>query len=125
VNSDELGKIAVKLGLDCVISPKKAVTDIVTRYVRALHNSAGNKIETLYRIASDKAEVLEFIAGADFSAKNIPLKNMKTKKNTLIAGIVRGRKTVIPSGEDCIMPDDRVIVVSTGHTFKDLSDILK
>ncbi|MCH5198419.1 MAG: Trk system potassium transporter TrkA [Oscillospiraceae bacterium] len=125
VNSDELGKIAVNLGLDCIISPKKAVTDIVTRYARALHNTTGNNIETLYHIADDKAEALEFKAGADFSAKNIPLKHMKIKKNTLIAGIVRGRKTIIPSGDDCISPNDRVIVITAGHSFKDLSDILK
>ncbi|MBQ7637760.1 MAG: Trk system potassium transporter TrkA [Clostridia bacterium] len=125
VNGDELGRIAVKLGLDCIISPKKAVTDIVTRYVRALHNTEGNNIETLYHIADDKAEALEFKAGADFPAKNVPLKELRLKKNTLIAGIVRGRKTIIPNGDDCIMPDDRVIVISAGHSFKDLSNILK
>lgn len=125
VNSDELSHLAAKLGLDCVISPKAAVADVVTRYVRAVQNTEESKIETLYRIAGEKAEALEFIVGADFKGKNVPLKDLHLKKNTLIAGIVRDKKTLIPSGADCILPGDRVIVISAGHAFKDLSDVLK
>ena len=50
---------------------------------------------------------------------------MQFKSNTLIAGIVRDRKTIIPSGADCIMAGDRVIAVTAGHNCKALSDIIK
>ena len=125
VNSDELSRIAARLGLDCIISPTKAVTDLVTRYVRAMDTTAGSKIETLYRIAGEKAEALEFKVSADFRGKEIPLKDLQLKKNTLIAGIVRERKTMIPSGGDCILPGDSVIVISAGHHYRTLSDIIK
>ena len=125
VNSDAMLRLAEKLGLDCLISQKKAVTDVVTRYVRALSNSEGSKIETLYRIADEKAEALEFIVSPDFKGREIPLRDLKLKHNTLIAGIVRKGKTLIPSGADCILPGDRVIVISAGHSFRDLADILK
>ncbi len=125
VNSDELARIAVKLGLDHVISPKRAVADVVSGYVRALHNSAGSKIETLYRLADEKAEALEFLVDADFRGAGIPLKDIHFKSNTLIAGIVRDRRTIIPSGADCIKAGDRVIVVTAGHTCKALTDIFK
>ena len=55
---------------------------------------------------------------------NIPLKDMRLKKDTLIPGIVRGRKTIIPAGDDVIMPGDRVIVLTAGHRMNDLADIL-
>lgn len=125
VNSDELSRIAANLGLDCIVSPKKAVADVVTRYVRALQNSAGSKIETLYRVAEDKAEAIEFIVSPDFKGKNTMLKDLRLRSHSLIAGIVREHKTIIPAGADCIFPGDRVIVISAGHTFKDLNDILK
>ncbi len=125
VNSEELSRIAARLGLDCVISPTKAVTDLVTRYVRAMDTTAGSKIETLYRVAGDKAEALEFMVSADFRGKEIPLKDLQLKKNTLIAGIVRDRKTIIPAGSDCILPGDSVIVISAGHHYRTLSDIIK
>ena len=125
VNSSELARIAVKLGLDHVISPKNAVADTVTGYVRALHNSAGSKIETLYRIADEKAEALEFLVGDDFKGCNIPLKDLQLHGSTLIAGIVRDRRTIIPTGADSIRAGDRIIVVTAGHICKALSDILK
>ena len=125
VNSDELTRIAGKLGLDHVISPKRAVSDAVSGYVRALHNSAGSTIETLYRIADEKAEALEFLVDSDFKGAGVPLKDMQFKSNTLIAGIVRDRKTIIPSGTDSIQAGDRVIVVTAGHSCNALSDIIK
>ena len=125
VNSDELSRLAGKLGLETVISPKKSVTDVVTRYVRALENSAGSTIETLYRIADERAEALEFIVGVDFRGLNVPLKDLKTASNTLIAGIVRGRKTLIPNGLDAVQAGDRVIVVTAGRQIRELSDILR
>ncbi len=125
VNSDELARIAANLGLDHVLSPKKAVSDMVVSYVRALQNSAGSKVTTLYRIADEKAEALEFEVGPEFRGAGIPLKDLHLKKNTLIGGIARGNKTVIPSGADVILPGDRVIVLTAGHAYKDLADILK
>lgn len=125
VNRDELAKIAKNLGLDTVITPKTAVTNKVTRYVRALQNSESSKIETLYKIMDEKAEAIEFIVNADFKGIAIPLKELPLQKNTLIAGIVRGRKTLIPTGADFILPEDRVIVISAGRKINELSDILR
>ena len=43
----------------------------------------------------------------------------------MLVGIVRGRKPIIPSGNDMILPGDRVIVLAAGHTLCDLSDIIE
>lgn len=125
INRSELAKMADKLGLDSIISPKKITADIVVRYARALQNSKGSKMESLYKIMSGKAEALEFIVEDGFNYCNIPLKDLSTKKNVIIAGIVRGRKSIIPSGNDYIAPEDRVIVISAGHHIEVLSDIIK
>ena len=125
VNRTELTSIAGDLGLETVISPKKAVTDVVTRYVRALKNSEGSKIETLYRIADETAEAIEFVVTPEFRGRGVPLKDLALQPNTLIAGITRGRKTLIPTGDDTIEPGDRVIVVTAGRGFSELSDIMR
>lgn len=124
INRDELRGIAEKLGLDSIVSAKKVSSNLLARYARALENSMGSNVETLYKLMDDKAEVLEFRAQDNPLLVNIPLKDMRLKKDTLIAGIVRGRKTVIPAGDDAILPDDRVIVLTAGHRMQDLSDIL-
>lgn len=124
VNRDELATLAEKLGLDTLVSPKKIVTDIVLSYARALQNSMGSNVETLYRLMDDKAEALEFYVSPDFSQQNVPLKDLKLLPNLLIAGIIRDRKTIIPAGNDVILAGDRVVVVAANHRLQDLSDIL-
>lgn len=124
VNRIELSSMAEKLGLDSIISPQKMVSNVLTRYARALQNSLGSNVETLYKIMDGKAEALEFNVQADFSHLDVPLKDMELKSNILIAGIIRGRKTIIPAGDDVIHTGDRVIVISTEHRLQDLSDII-
>ena len=126
INRNELASMAARLGLDCIISPKKIVSDVIVRYARALENSRGSNVETLYNIMDDKAEVLEFNVRSDFKQVNIPLRDLTLKKNILIAGIIRDRKPIIPSGDDFIMKNDKVIVVvGSEQRLNDLSDIVK
>ena len=124
VNRDELRPIAEKLGLDTLISSRSVSSNILTRYARALQNSLGSNVETLYRLMDGKAEALEFRVQSDFVQLGIPLKDMRIKPGILVAGILRGRKRLIPSGDDCIQAGDRVIVMAAGRQMHDLSDIL-
>lgn len=124
VNRDEFMYLAEKIGLDCTISPKNIISDILVRYARALENSLGSNVETLYQIMDGKAEALEFNIVADSAVTEIPLKDMKLKPNTIIAGIMRGRRVIIPSGDDLILPEDKVVIITSGYKLNDISDIL-
>ncbi len=124
VNRDEFMYLAEKIGLDSTISPKNIISDILVRYARALENSLGSNVETLYQIMDAKAEALEFNIAADSAVTEIPLKDMKLKPNTIIAGIMRGRKIIIPSGDDMILPEDKVVIITSGYKLNDISDIL-
>ncbi len=125
VNRDEFAYIAEKIGLDCIISPRRIVSNILVRYARALQNSIDSNMETLYKLMDGKAEALEFNIGSECKLVNIPLKEMKLKPNTLIAGIIRGRKTIIPAGDDMILPEDKVVVIAAGHRVNNITDIIK
>ena len=54
----------------------------------------------------------------------VRLADLRTKQNTLIAGIIRGGRLIIPGGQDAIEVGDSVIVVTTNLGFVDISDIL-
>ena len=126
VNRDEFSSLAKKLGLDCIISPSKSVSDVIVSYARALQNSEGSSnIETLYKLMDGKAEALEFSVRSDFSLCGIPLRDMSLKSGILIGGIIRSRRTIIPKGDDVILPGDKVIVVAAGQRLDDLADIIK
>lgn len=125
INRDEMASLAENLGLDTVVSPRKIVSDVLVRYARALQNSMGSRMETLFQLMDGKAEALEFLVGNERGVVGIPLKDLKLKPGTLIAGIVRDRKILIPGGLDTVEEGDHVIVLGTNRRINELSDILK
>ena len=127
VNRNELASMAEKLGLDSIVSPKKAAANVVTRYARALQNSLGSNVETMYKLMDGSVEALEFNVQSDFKVQHIPLKEMKLKEDVLIAGIIRKRKAFVPTGNDEIIAGDKVVIIakSDDQKMNDLSDILR
>ena len=125
VNHAELADLAEKLGLDNIVSPRKLVADVLTRYARALKNTLSSKVETMYSLMDDRAEALEFAVLEDCKLIGIALKDLKLKPNFIIAGIIRGKETIIPTGNDVIQVGDSVIVVATDAHLYDLSDVLR
>lgn len=125
INRDELSAMAENLGLDCIVSPSKIIANVLVQYARALENSLGSNVETLYKLMDDRAEALEFNVRSGSAVVGISLKDLKTKPNVLIAGIIRDRKPIIPTGDDMILPGDRVIIVAAKQRLQDLSDIIE
>ena len=124
VNTEELSAIAEKLGMDSIITPKRLVADVLVRYARALQNSMGSTVEKLYSIAGGQAEALEFIVTDKFEYSSVPLKNLKLKEDVLVAGIIRQGQTLVPGGDDYIIPGDRVVVFAKGNRIGTLSDAI-
>ena len=125
INRSDLAVTAEGLGIECIVSPQKTVTNVVSRYVRALKNSIGSKMETLYKLMDGKSEVSEFKVREDFAYAGVSLTTLNLKPNILVAGIVRGKKPIIPTGADVILPGDRVVVIAAGQQLDDLGDIIK
>ena len=124
INRDELVTMAQKIGIDSIVSPKEITSNILVQYARALENSTGSAVETLYKIFDGNVEALEFRA-EESSLTGTMLRDISLKPNILIGGIMRGRRTIIPTGTDMILPGDRVIVISAKNRLNDLLDILK
>ena len=125
INRTELVYMAEKLGLESSISPKRIISNVVSRYARALENSEGSDVETLYKVMDGDAEVLEFKVQNGLPFLGRPFREMNIKKGMLIAGIVRGRQVIIPSGEDSLLNGDKVVVIAAGHCVKNLTDIVE
>lgn len=125
VNSEHFADILVNSGLDSIVSSKKIVAEQLARYVRALSDSAGSSMETLYRLVDGKVEVLEFRVQNDSACIGKPLRELKLNPNILISAIIRGRKSIIPNGNTEILPGDHAIVVTTSGHLRRLDDILE
>ena len=125
VNRPSLKKMAASVGLDSLISPMQLTSNMIVQYVRAVQNSGGSHISTLYKLVDDRVEAIEFIAREGSKILGVSLRELTLKKDLLIAGIIRGNKVIIPSGNDCVMKNDSVIVVTTNRYFQDLDEIVE
>lgn len=112
------------IGLETVVSPQIVAGNLVTRYVRALHNSVGNsQIQTLYKLVGGKVEAAEFIVPEDAGYENIPFKDLQFLPNLIIGCIIRNGKIIFPGGDDVMKSGDSIIVVTAGRIIEDLHDI--
>ncbi|MGN1167858.1 MAG: Trk system potassium transporter TrkA [Lachnospiraceae bacterium] len=125
VNEDTRAQMVEGLGIDSIVSAKSATADAIMGYVRARNNSYSSaNVETMYRLLNGKIEALEFIIKKECEYTNIPLKDLPTKKNHLIACIGRKRRVIIPNGDDHLEVGDSVIVVTKDHIISNFRDIL-
>ena len=125
VNKISFGSVIDSLNLGSVIYPKMLTADLILQYVRAMQNSMGSNVETLYKIVADKAEALEFRVSKDAPLLGIPLEKLQLKNNLLVACINRKGRIIMPRGKDTIEPGDTVIIVTTHTGLNDLGDIIK
>ena len=93
--------------------------------MRAKKNSKGSNIETLYHMFDSRAEAIEFNVSAKSRVTDVPLKDLNTKDNLLIACINRSGKIIIPGGMDSIQAGDTVVIVTTHTGFQNIEDILR
>lgn len=125
IKSENLYGMLSELGIANNVSPKNIVADRIISYIRALENSVGSNILTLYRLVNNRVEALEFLAKRQDDIYNKPLRELKIKNNCLIACIIRENKVIIPDGNTSIELGDNVIVVTTHKNFDDLTDVFE
>ena len=126
INRISFDEILDALDIDGFISPKMIAANNIVRYVRAMQNSAGSSnVETLHKLVNEQIEALEFKVREKSSVVGVPLKDLKTKSEVLVATIIRNGRVIIPGGNDMIEVDDSVIIVTRNKHLTDLKDILK
>ena len=112
------------LDIGSVIYPKYITSDSILRYVRAMQNTIGSNVETLYHVLDNQAEALEFIIRDESPVVGIPLADLNLKPNLLVCCLTREGTVRIPRGQDSIQIGDNVIIVTTHKGLRDIRDIL-
>ena len=131
INRTEYLGVLKNAGIDTTVSPKLLVANEIMRYVRAIYekgnvsesDSAGT-IETLYRLFNGKAEAIGFTVPKEGNFQGVSLKQLHLKPHILVANIVRGNKVIIPKGDDCMLPGDSIVIITTSdQAISNLTDI--
>ena len=125
INRFDFSDLVTHLDLDSIIYPKSIAADLIVRYVRAMKNTIGSNVETLYNVIQGKVEASEFIVKGPSAITGKPLSELQFKKNVLIASILRGKQVIIPRGHDTIEQGDHVVIVSELMALHDITDVLR
>ena len=108
----------------CTISREDVAADRILGYSRSLLNAEDNDaVESLYRLMDGKIEFIEFKIDEKDKNLNISLKDLRLKRNILLGCIIRDGKTIIPRGDDMLMPGDSALVATIGRQIARLEDI--
>ena len=124
INRNTFDTIIGSLGIGSLIYPKHITSETILQYVRAMQNSIGSNVETLYRLVDGNAEALEFIIRGESEVTDIPLQELPIKKGILVASINRKGEIIIPRGFDMLKKGDTVIVITQLAGLNDIDDIL-
>lgn len=124
VNRIDFDDVIRHLELDTVIYPKNITSESIVRYVRAMKNTIGSNVETLYSIIKGKVDASEFIIKENSPIVGKKLMELKLKPNVLVASIWRDRKVIIPRGGDSLQVGDDVVIVAS-IPLHDITDILE
>ncbi len=125
INRSNFKEVISNLDLGSVVYPSNITSETIIAYVRAKKNSESSNIETLYHMFDSRVEAIEFHVGEESAVTDIPLKDLKIKKNILITFINRNGAIILPSGQDSIQKGDTAMIVTTHTGFKDITDILE
>lgn len=128
VNRTKLLKMTGILDIDTTFTPKRVAGDVINRIIRSKENARGSSITSLYRLEDDQVEVIEFAAIEHSDILNKKLKDLNIREDTLIACIKHEEldgQIEVPNGDSMISLGDRVLVITTNHTFQVIDDVLE
>lgn len=125
IKNEELYGMLDELGINNSVSPKHIVAGKIISFIRALANTVGSNVLTMYQLVNNQVEALEFLAKHPESFYDTPLRELKIKDNCLIACIIRKNEIIIPDGNSEIKMGDNVVVVTTHKNFGDLNEMFK
>lgn len=80
INRTSFNDVLGSMDLGSIFYPRYIAADVISRYVRAMENSLGSNVETLYKLVGGKAEALEFRVTASSALCGIPLQNLRCGK---------------------------------------------
>ena len=111
------------IGIESVISPKILASNRVVKYVRALQNSEGISVQTIYNLVGGKVTALEFHIESENEYTSIPFRSLPLKNNMIVCCLIRNHKVIFPRGDDTIEAGDNMIVVTTNRNINSIVDI--
>lgn len=111
------------LSLDSVISSKNVIANHIIKFVRSRSVESDSEMNEFYKLDGG-AEAIEFSVSETFEGLNVPIKNLKIKRNVILGGIIRNDEYILPTGDETLQIGDKVLAVTTLSGITMLSEIV-
>jgi trk system potassium uptake protein len=93
-----------RVGVDAAVSPRMSAVNAILAHVRR------GSVLAVATLKGTHAEGIEFDVPVHFPHAGQRLQDVRMPPGSLIGAIIRGKRVIIPGGEDSIRVGDRVIV---------------
>ncbi len=111
--------ISQNIGIDTIINKKLIAANNIFRFVRK------GKVEAIASLHGVDAEMIEFEVHKRNRLLRHPVKQLHFPHKSIIAGVVRGEKSYIPSDEFHFELNDKVIVLALPEAIHQVEEIFK
>jgi len=117
VENLELLKFFEDMGVDVAISPKVSAAENVMRFIRM------GGLKSLIRLPNGEAEIIELTPSKNSKILGKSLKSISLPEDILFLIIVREDNLIIPTGNDFVKEDDKVIISAKIDKIKKIKEL--
>ena len=101
--------------IDATVSPYSIILSSVIKYIRSLDYCVDSSLQTLYRLANNQIDAIEFKIEKEEKYCGKKLSNLKLKQDILIGTIIRGKDVIMPDSNSTIENGDNVIIIAKAN----------
>ncbi len=119
VENKEYIHLSQNIGIDTLINRKLIAANNIFRFVRK------GRIEAITSLHGVDAEVIEYVIHKTNHLTKHPLRKLHLPETSLIGGVIRGEKSIIPSGDFQLEKGDKVIVFALPEAITKLDKLFR
>ena len=117
VNNEVYTHISQNIGVDTIINKKLIAANNIFRFVRK-----GN-VEAIATLHGVSAEIIEFQVRDKSTVTAKSLTNLNLPNSSIIAGVIRDNKSIIPDGDFILKSKDKVIIFAMPESIAKLESM--
>lgn len=106
VDNTDYTHISQQIGVDTLINKKLIAANNIFRFVRK------GRVEAITSLHGVEAEIIEYSIHKDNQMTKNAIKDLPLPQNAMIAAVIRGEESIIPTGDFILNLNDKVIVVA-------------
>jgi len=106
VDNTDYTHISQHIGVDTLINKKLIAANNIFKFVRK------GKVEAITSLHGVEAEIIEYRVHKDNQMTKKAVKKLPLPQHSMIAAVIRGGESIIPTGDFQLSVDDKVIVLA-------------